>query len=96
MSSGWTQNYPLLGEAYGLKEAFFGIYEDSDTPDMARRNHDAWSRSIPPEIAPAFADLTRAWSNWEPYILSYFDHPITNAHTESLNSLIRLLESGRL
>ena len=90
--SGWTRNYPLLGEAYRLKEAFFGIYEDSDTPDMARRNYDAWSRSIPPEIAPAFSDLTRAWSNWEPYILSYFDHPITNAYTESLNSLIRLMD----
>lgn len=90
--SGWTRNYPPLGEAYRLKEAFFRIYEDCDTRDLARRRYDAWSRSIPAEIAPAFADLTRAWTNWEPYILAYFDHPITNAYTESLNSLIRLMD----
>ena len=24
---GWTQNFPLLAEAYRLKEEFFGIYD---------------------------------------------------------------------
>lgn len=33
----------------------------------------------------------RAWSNWTPWILEYFNHPITNAYTESLNSLIRVM-----
>ena len=29
--------------------------------------------------------------NWQPYILAYFDHPVTNAYTESLNNLIRVM-----
>ncbi len=33
----------------------------------------------------------RAWQNWHPYILSYFEDPITNAYTESLNDLIRVM-----
>ena len=42
-------------------------------------------------MAPAFSDLVRAWENWTPWILGYFDHPVTNAYTESLNNLIRVM-----
>jgi transposase len=87
---GWCKNYPVLGEAYRLKEAFFGIY-DADSSEQAIQWYESWYRSITPETHPAFADLIRAWGNWQPYIISYFDHPITNAYTESLNSLIRVM-----
>lgn len=43
------------------------------------------------ESAAAFSDLVRAWDNWAPWILGYFDHPLTNAYTESLNNLIRVM-----
>ncbi|MFC7521386.1 transposase [Xanthomonas populi] len=39
----------------------------------------------------AFRNLLRAWSNWRYYILNYFEHPVTNAYTESLNNLIRVM-----
>ncbi|SBP89986.1 hypothetical protein THIARS_90136 [Thiomonas delicata] len=35
--------------------------------------------------------VIRAFTNWQPQILAYFDHPVTNAYTESLNSLIRVM-----
>ena len=41
-----------------------------------------------PEVRDAFGDLIRAFTNWQPWILNYFEHPVTNAYTESLNSLI--------
>lgn len=88
--SGWIKNYVMLGQAYRLKEDFFGIY-DAKSPDEAQARYIEWKRSIPAEIAPAFADLVRAWDNWTPFILGYFDHPITNAYTESLNNLIRVM-----
>ena len=44
-----------------------------------------------PEIREAFADLIKAWSNWQPHILAYFDHRVTNDITEGLNSLIRFV-----
>ena len=40
-----------------------------------------------PEAAPSIedaADLIRAFTNWQPFILNYFEHPVTNAYTESL------------
>lgn len=88
---GWVKNYPLLGEAYRLKEAFYGIYQAKTVSDaMAQYEH--WQRSMPPDLYDHFHDLTRAFQNWMPEILNYFDHPVTNAYTESLNSLIRVMD----
>ncbi|NNM65716.1 MAG: ISL3 family transposase [Burkholderiales bacterium] len=89
--SGWTANYPELGEAYRLKEAFYGVYEGMGTRDQALARYAAWHRSVSHEVRDAFADLIRAFTNWQPQILAYFDHPVTNAYTESLNSLIRVM-----
>lgn len=47
--------------------------------------------SITPETAETFRPLTTAWKNWHPEILAYFDHRVTNAYTESLDSLIRVM-----
>jgi transposase len=88
--SGWIQNYPELGQAYRLKEAFYGIY-DAQSTDEAQASYIQWERSLTPEIAPFFSDITRAWGNWTWPILAYFDHPVTNAYTESLNNLIRVM-----
>jgi transposase len=87
---GWTKNYPELGEAYRLKEQFFGIY-DAESPDEAQAKFIQWQKSISSEIADAFADIGRAWGNWTMPILNYFNHPVTNAYTESLNSLNRVM-----
>lgn len=88
---GWVQNYPLLGEAYRLKEAFYGVY-DAKSPSDAVRSYEHWQKSIPPELHDHFHELTRAFQNWMPDILAYFKHPVTNAYTESLNSLIRVMD----
>jgi len=88
--SGWLKNYDELGAAYQLKEDFFGIY-DAQSPDAAQGRFLEWKNRITPEVAPAFSDLVRAWDNWTPWILGYFDHPVTNAYTESLNSLTRVM-----
>ncbi len=39
----------------------------------------------------AFEPLTKAMTNWEEEIFAYFDHRITNAYTESINNLIRVI-----
>lgn len=53
--------------------------------------YEAWSKAVVPEVRDAFSDLIRAFTNWQPFILNYFEHPVTNAYTESLNSLIRVM-----
>ena len=88
---GWTKNYPELGAAYRLKEGFYGVYEGSATPQAALSAYDAWNKAVVPEVRDAYSDLIRAFTNWQPWIINYFDHPVTNAYTESLNSLIRVM-----
>jgi len=88
--SGWIKSYDELGVAYRLKEDFFGIY-DADSPDEAQGRFLEWKSRITPEIEPAFHDLVRAWEYWTPWILEYFNHPITNAYTDSLNKLFRVM-----
>lgn len=39
----------------------------------------------------AFGPLITAVTNWNEEIFAYFDHRITNAFTESLNSLIKVM-----
>ena len=58
----------------------------------ALTRYEAWSKSVPPEIRPHFEDLIRAFTNWQPWILNYFDHKVTTAYTESLNSLIGVMD----
>lgn len=89
--SGWLNNYPQLALAYIAKEAFYEIYEAENLIE-ANRRYSEWLTMIKPEIAPAFSDLIKAFENWQPYILNYFKHRITNAYTESLNSLIRVMD----
>ncbi len=86
----WTKNHPSLGTAYDLKESYFDIWE-SDTRQKAFLKYHDWKSKIPKELQSAFEPLTKAMANWETEIFAYFDHRITNAYTESLNSLIRVM-----
>lgn len=87
----WTKNFPALGEAYRAKEAFFAFYDSMSIPE-ARAAYTAWKHDcVTSAIAEAFKPLTTAMGNWETEILNYFDHPVTNAYTESLNGLIRVV-----
>lgn len=85
----WTKNHPSLGIAYDLKESFFDIWDTDSRQKAYLRYHD-WKAKIPKELQSAFEPLTKAMANWEEEIFNYFDHRITNAYTESLNSLIRV------
>lgn len=87
---GWTANFPALGAAYRLKEGFFALY-DCGSKLEAAKYYEAWRNSLPDEVAPYFSEITTAFKTWEPFILGYFDHRITNAGTESMNNLIRLM-----
>jgi len=86
----WTRNFPLLGEAYQAKEEFFRIYDHCDIgPAIASYN--AWVNGLSPAAALAFKPLITAVNNWHTEVFAYFDHPVTNAYTESLNNLIRCI-----
>jgi len=55
----WRKKYPVLGEAYRLKEDFYSIYEASSVSD-AKVRYQAWEASIPYEIHEYFQPIIRA------------------------------------
>lgn len=86
----WTDMFPLLGQAYELKEDFFDIYE-AGSINEAYELYKNWLSNVPKELITYFEDLIKAMNNWEEEIFNYFISPITNAYTESLNRLIKTM-----
>src|SRR5690606_8693385 len=85
----WTDNFPLLGKGYELKEKFFDIYEAKSMAE-AYRLYQSWLTEVPKELMPCFDPLIKSMNNWEEEIFNYFNVSITNAYTESLNNLIKV------
>lgn len=86
--------FPVLGIAYKLKEDFYAIWEQPTKINSveAKALYDAWAKQIHPDVAEHFLSILTAFDNWGNEIFAYFDSPITNAYTESLNSLIRVVD----
>ena len=95
----WTANYPELGLAYKLKEDFYEIFDDSKDRYEAYDRYQAWKGEMPSSMVPHFEPLMTSMRNWEPEILNYFELPskrATNAYTEALNGLIKIVNrNGR-
>lgn len=93
--STWTENYPQLGQAYELKEDFFNIWDETDK-QTAWAKYEAWKASIPTDLAGQFKDITTAVENWKEPIFNYFDTRVTNAYTEALNGVMKVVNrNGR-
>lgn len=84
----WTQEFPVLGAAYEAKEAFHGIYghrDKADAIEAAKR----WEQTIDPAADWAFRELKGALHSWWDEIFNYYDHPVSNAYTESINNVAK-------
>lgn len=85
----WLDNEPEMAEAYRLKERLFEIY---DKPKAAAiEDYDSFASAVPDSLKKDFHELTRAMKNWRKEIMNYFDYPITNAYTESLNGVAKVI-----
>ncbi len=86
----WFSLFPELGLAYDAKEAFFDIY-DYPSRSAAESAAAKWASLLPMEIGKDFRDLTTALGNWHREIFNYYENPVTNAYTESLNGVARYI-----
>lgn len=86
----WLDQFPELGMAYKLKEAFFDIWESATEPE-ARQRYSDWLAMMPDSQKPHWKPITTAMTNWDKQIFSYFGpaQRNTNAFTESINRSMR-------
>lgn len=88
----WSQMFPMLAEAYKLKEDFYELWAIPQKAD-AKAAYKAWRDSIKgTELLTAFQPLLTAMHNWETPIFAYWDHRATNALTEALNGVTKLMQ----
>ena len=82
----WTKLFPIIGEAYELKEAFCSVWdiEDKNTAKLAL---EAWVRSIPDNVKQAFKPLNTALGNWNEELFNYYDYKVIKDYTESINTI---------
>ena len=87
----WTGQFPALMAAYEAKEAFYELFDADIDSKTARSRYGDWLAALDPATRTAFGDLTRALKNWEPEVFAYFDHRVTNAFTEAMNGIARVV-----
>lgn len=85
----WLANEPEVATAYKLKERLFDIYDKPKTD--AIRDFDSFAGDVPDSLKGDFKDLLSAMKNWRKEILNYFDYPITNAYTEGVNGVAKVM-----
>lgn len=84
----WSEQFPLLRASYDAKEGFHDIYRHSNKSDAMRAAKE-WEQSIDPAVEWAFREVKVSLNNWWDEIFNYYDYPITNAYTESINNLAK-------
>ena len=84
----WFAQFPALGAAYKAKETFHCLYEH-DSRREAERAAQAWLNGIPGLVAPQFKETATALRNWWEPVFNYYEHPISNGYTESINRLAK-------
>lgn len=84
----WTALFPALGAAYRVKEAFHDLYCYRSKED-AQKAAQEWLRSVDEDVAWAFRETMGALQSWWTEIFNYYDYPISNAYTESINNIAK-------
>lgn len=87
----WFEEVPEFKQAYDLKEAGYDLFKATSRRDAEKR-FEKWKASIPENLKPAFKGVLGTFGRWGKYIFNYFDHPVSNAYTESKNRDIKTLQ----
>lgn len=94
---GWRADFPDIGTAYDLKEAFYRIY-DTGSRQEAKLRFDTWRASIPAAMWKHWQPILVTFGNWDNEIYAFFDvvqeagKQLTNAYTECQNGLTRAID----
>ena len=86
----WFKMFPQLQLAYEAKERFFDVYIQPSR-EAAEVEADRWVASLRSCFDKQFRDLRVALHNWHEEIFNYYENPVTNAYTESMNNITRFI-----
>jgi transposase len=85
------ERYPLLQQAWGLKETFRDWYHCASRSE-AETKLCMWENSVREQGLQPFRALFPMLRIWRQEILNYFDHPYTNGFLEGKNNRIKVIK----
>ncbi len=74
---GWRERFPLLTQAYEVREDLADIADSRTVCEVERRCND-WASGLSPRLQDAFAEVLRAISEWREPLSAAFDLDIPN------------------
>lgn len=88
-----TNKYPVLGDAHRVREDFQAIYDNASSRQEAKKQYLKWLDGLNGRMKKLYEPLITSMKNWDVEIFNYFEYRVTNAYTESLNNLVRAMNS---
>ncbi len=82
---------PLIAEAWGLKEAFAGVYRARDLADAERRL-DLFLAAVERSGLRSFEAFAKGVRAWRQELLAYFDEPTTNGYAEGVINKVKVIK----
>ena len=79
--------------AWGIKELFGGFWEQPDAAAGSRFFAQWYARTIRSRLEP-MKKLARSFRNSLPYLVTWFQYPISNAMAEGFNSVIQMIKAA--
>jgi transposase len=82
---------PVIGAAWGLKEAFRAVYRAVDRREAEARL-DRFLAATEREVLPAFSSFAEGLRQWREELLAYFDEPTTNGYAEGVINKVKVIK----
>jgi transposase len=82
---------PVIGAAWGLKEAFRAIYRAAERVEAEARL-DRFLGAVEREVLPAFSSFAVGVGQWREELLAYFDEPTTNGYAEGVINKVKVIK----
>lgn len=82
---------PVIGAAWGLKEAFRAIYRAPDREEAEVRLG-RFLGGVEREVLPAFSSFAEGVRQWREELLAYFDEPTTNGYAEGVINKVKVIK----
>jgi transposase len=82
---------PVIGAAWGLKEAFRAIYRAPDRQEAEARL-DRFLGAVDREVLPAFRSFAEGVRQWREELLAYFDEPTSNGYAEGVINKVKVIK----
>lgn len=88
----WAYDFPLIYDAYLLKESFYKVWEKKSVGE-AIEAHAEWTSRIAPKLSSYFEPLVDVMSDWGKELFASIEHPQHPRYFKMVNGVVDKINS---